>query len=96
MRANIVTRWRKLCVYISQKWLAFWRPPVPTYDWHPLLSRPSICDAELERCKEALSPLGYTLSRQLIGNEIVLCRQMSLEEQKKELERLIRIFELYI
>ncbi len=61
---------------------AFVLPPLPNLQ--------PFSDAELKQCTDVLSPLGYTLIKNIEGNEILLYREKDWREQEKAAESILR------
>ncbi len=57
-----------------------------------VLPRLSFCEPlsefEIQQCKEALNPIGYTIEENITGNEIIVSRLLS-DEQKQELKEVL-------
>lgn len=61
----------------------------------PLPSQPPFSDAELELCRDALTPIGYTAIKNITTNEIHLYRQKDLREQEKVMELILQQLKQY-
>lgn len=86
IKSRLVSFFR--CIYLklgsdlSLSHTTFVLPPLPNHQ--------PFSDAELEQCRDVLSPLGYIVIRNTEDNEILIYRQRDWQERKKAEELVLQ------
>lgn len=69
------------CIY--QRLSSGWGLCASTFVLPPPLNPLPFSDAELELCRDVLTPIGYTAIRSIATNEILVYREKDWREQEK-------------
>ena len=90
MKKGIKFRLTTLFCCIYQRLSSDWGLCASTFVLPPLPNHRPFSDAELELCKDALTPIGYTAIRSTAISEILLYREKEWKEQEKAEELILQ------